>query len=57
MLTSAQENAEKIIEKHDKVLASKRDKEIFFKELLSPSKPNKALINASNRYKKTVHKK
>ncbi|MNQ45100.1 hypothetical protein D3C85_588760 [compost metagenome] len=56
VIVSVQSNAEKIIEKHDKILASKRDKEIFFNELLNPSKPNKALKEAAARYKKMLNK-
>ena len=56
VIVSVQSNAEKIIEKHDKILASKRDKEIFFNELLNPSKPNKTLKEAAARYKKMLNK-
>jgi uncharacterized protein (DUF1778 family) len=38
------------------ILASNRDKEIFFKELLNPSKPNKSLKEAAARYKKMLGK-
>jgi uncharacterized protein (DUF1778 family) len=56
VIVSVQSNAEKIIEKHDKILASKRDKEIFFNELLNPSKPNNALKEAAARYKMMIKK-
>lgn len=56
VIVSAQTNAEKIIEKHDKILASKKDKEIFFNELLNPSKPNKSLKDAADRYKSMFKK-
>lgn len=56
IINSVQSNAEKIIEKHDKILASNKDKEIFFNELLNPSKPNKALKDAAARYKNLVNK-
>lgn len=56
VILSIQSNAEKIIEKHDKILASYKDKEIFFNELLNPSKPNKALKDAAARYKNLVNK-
>ena len=56
VIVSVQSNAEKIIEKLDKILASKRDKEIFFNELLNPSKPNKALKEAAVRYKEMLNK-
>lgn len=56
VISSVQSNAEKIIEKHDRILASKRDKEIFFNELLNPSEPNKALKEAASRYKNMLDK-
>lgn len=56
VIVSTQANAERIIEKHEKILASNKDKEIFFKELLNPAKPNKSLRTAASRYKKLLHK-
>jgi uncharacterized protein (DUF1778 family) len=56
VIVSVQSNAERIVEKYDKILASNRDKEIFFKELLNPSKPNKSLKEAAARYKKMLGK-
>jgi len=41
--------------KRNKILASNKDKDIFFNELLNPSEPNKALKDAAARYK-TKHK-
>ena len=51
IINSVQSNAEKIIEKHEKILASNKDKDIFFNELLNPSEPNKALKDAAAKYK------
>ena len=39
----------------NKILASNKDKDIFFNELLNPSEPNKALKDAAAKYK-TKHK-
>ena len=35
----------------NKILASNKDKDIFFNELLNPSEPNKALKDAAAKYK------
>jgi uncharacterized protein (DUF1778 family) len=56
VITSVQSNAEKIIEKHDRILASKKDEKVFFDELLNPTKPNKALKEATFRYNNLVKK-
>jgi len=42
------------VEEQNKIIASKRDQEIFFNELTNPSKPNKALTDAVKRYKKVI---
>lgn len=50
IIAVAQKEANKIIEKNDMILASKRDKEIFFNALLNPAEPNKNLISANKDY-------
>lgn len=50
VLSSAQNQAKKIIEEHNKILASKKDQEIFFNELINPKKPNKKLKSAMSKY-------
>ncbi len=40
-----------IIEEKEKILASERDKEIFFKAVFEDSKPNKVLFEAAKKYK------
>jgi len=42
-----------IIEQNERILASERDKEIFFKAILSDSNPNKVLSDAAEKYKST----
>jgi len=54
IISSSQEKAKEIIAQHDTILASKRDREIFFKAILNPGKPNKALMDAAKRYKKAI---
>jgi len=48
------EAAHIIIEKHNQILASERDKNIFFDALVNAPKPNKTLSEASKRYKVQV---
>ncbi len=53
IISSAQMQAKKIVESHKKILASKRDQEIFFKILSNPLKPNEKLKNAMKNYNET----
>ena len=53
VISSAQKQAKKIVEDHNKILASKRDQEIFFNALLNPDKPNENLKNAMTKYNET----
>ena len=50
ILRAATIRAEEIIQEKEQVLASKRDSEIFFKAILKPKPPNKALKNAAKKY-------
>ena len=57
VISSAQKEAEKAIERNQLlVIASKRDREIFFKALVNPPKPNAALKKAVSRYNKFASK-
>ena len=51
VIHSVQDKARQIIEEHDKVLTSEKDKEIFFNALLSESEPNEALETAAKKYR------
>lgn len=51
------EAALSIIERHNQVLASDRDKAIFFDALLNPPAPNSAMVNAAKRYKAQTEEK
>lgn len=55
ILQAALEKAEAIIEKEKIILASEKDKEIFFAALLKTAEPNKALTKASKAYKKAIN--
>jgi uncharacterized protein (DUF1778 family) len=49
---SGQQQADQILEKHNTILASKKDQEIFFNALLNPKAPNAKLKQAVKRFKK-----
>lgn len=55
IINSAQERATKIVEEYNKVISSRKDQDIFFNELMNPSKPNRALKSAASRYKKMIN--
>jgi uncharacterized protein (DUF1778 family) len=57
VISSAQEQAIKIMDRHNSILASRRDKEIFFDAIMNPPKPNERLQKAALRYKETLAKK
>ena len=50
IISSAQKQADKIIENHNKILASNTDRKIFFDALLNPEKPNNKLKSAMKNY-------
>ena len=54
---SAQQQANKIIENHNIILASKKDREIFFDAIMNPSKPNARLKKAALRYNQATGNK
>lgn len=43
--------AEEIVAKNDRIIASERDREIFFEAVFGDKKPNSNLIKAAKRYK------
>lgn len=51
---SAQKEANKIIKQHDSILASEKDKKIFFEALLDAEAPNAALKKAVQKHKKSI---
>ena len=56
VIHSVQEKAKSIIEEHQTILATERDRDIFFSELLNPRKANSKLKKAAIRYNKIVEK-
>ncbi|MDH7463914.1 DUF1778 domain-containing protein [Chitinophagaceae bacterium 26-R-25] len=54
ILDSANQLANKITEEHNKILATQKDKKIFFDALMNPPKPNQALKKAFKKYNESV---
>ncbi len=53
VFSSVQERAKMIVKEHNMILASNRDKEIFFNALMNPQRPNKKLQRAASKFKET----
>jgi uncharacterized protein (DUF1778 family) len=49
--------ADKIVEKHNAILVSKKDQEIFFDALMNPPQPSEKLKEAAKLYIASVGKK
>jgi uncharacterized protein (DUF1778 family) len=54
VISSAQKKAEEIVQKHQSILASKRDQKVFFDAILNPPAPGKKLVAAVKKYNKLV---
>jgi uncharacterized protein (DUF1778 family) len=54
VIATVQNKAKEIIEEREKILASQKDKEIFFDSLINPPKPNNYLLSAKNDYNKLI---
>lgn len=55
VMSSAQEKANAIIEQHSTLLASQKDQEIFFANIINPPQPNKHLKQAFENYQKVIN--
>jgi len=53
IIKTVNEKANSIIKEHNTILASERDKEIFFNAILHPEKPNAALKKAAKIYQES----
>jgi uncharacterized protein (DUF1778 family) len=51
IISTVQEKANAIIEGHNTILSSEKDREIFFNALTNPQGPNPKLQDATERYK------
>lgn len=56
MLSTAEEKAKTIVQQHEAILASERDKKIFFDAVMNPPQPNQRLKEAAKRYKELNNK-
>lgn len=54
---SANQQANKIAEEHNRILASEKDKKVFFEALMNPPQPNQALKRAFTRYNNALEGK
>ena len=51
VVIAAQEKANEIIAERERVIASKKDSELFFDAISNPKAPNEALTKAANEFK------
>jgi uncharacterized protein (DUF1778 family) len=56
VVSTVQEKALSIIKEHRTILASEKDKDIFFEALLNPKEPSVKLIEAAKQYKALINK-
>ncbi len=56
ILSLVKKVADRIIEKHDLILAGEKEREDFFHAVLHPAKPNARLKKAVHRYKERLKK-
>jgi uncharacterized protein (DUF1778 family) len=54
ILNAAQEKATAIVQEYNTILASEKDRELFFDALINPQGPNQKLREAAERYKEFV---
>lgn len=51
VILTVQKKAKEIIAERDRIIASKKDSEIFFNAIVNPNKPNKELLSAAKEFK------
>ncbi len=56
IVVTVQKKAKEIIEENERIIASQKDKEIFFNSLLNPPKPNNDLLSAKKEYDNLISK-
>jgi uncharacterized protein (DUF1778 family) len=54
IINTVQERANAIIQEHNTIIASEKDREIFFNAFVNPSGPNQKLRDTAERYKKFI---
>lgn len=57
VLSAAQQQADAIVEKHNTILASQKDQELFFDALINPQEPNDSLKIAASRFRNALSDK
>ena len=55
VLNSAQQKADEIIERHNRIFASEQDKAVFFDAILNPPVPTEKLKSAVTEYRAKMH--
>lgn len=55
VFSSAQEKADEIIERHNMLLKTEQDREIFFSALINPPAPNAKLQKAAQNYMEEIN--
>lgn len=53
---SAQEKARMIVQEHQNIIKSERDRDVFFNALLNPEDPNQELLQAAEHYTEYLRK-
>lgn len=56
IVVTVQKKAKEIIEENERIIASQKDKEIFFNSLLNSPKPNNDLLSAKKEYDNLISK-
>ena len=56
VIMTVQEKAKEILKERELIIASDRDKDIFFDSLINPPKPNNDLLSAKEEYDKLISK-
>lgn len=51
VVSTVQEKAKAIVEQHEAILVSERDRDVFFNAIMNPPKPGKRLQQAAERYR------
>jgi uncharacterized protein (DUF1778 family) len=54
IVNTVQEKANEIIQEHNTIIASEKDREIFFNAFMNPSGPNEKLLKTAERYKQFI---
>jgi uncharacterized protein (DUF1778 family) len=56
VIATVQNKAKEIVMEREQIIASQKDKELFFDSLLNPPRANNDLLSAKNDYNKLVSK-